>query len=111
MNKKAATQISTKLKTGDQVTVISGSCKGEQGKITRINKKLGRIFIEGVNIGKRHRKPTQEEPTGGIQDFARSMAISNVCLVDPKTSKPTRLGYKIEEGKKIRFAKKSGSAL
>ncbi|MDD9951033.1 MAG: 50S ribosomal protein L24, partial [Zetaproteobacteria bacterium] len=94
---------------GDQVAVTAGACKGEQGKITRINKKAGRVFIEGVNVGKRHKKPTQEDPNGGIQDFARSIAISNVSFVDPQSKKPTRLGYKMEDGKKVRFAKQSGT--
>jgi large subunit ribosomal protein L24 len=100
-----------KLKKGDEVIVISGRAKGSTGKINRVELKHDRVYIEGVNIYKRHVKPDMKHPDGGIQDKVMPLHICKVALVDPKTKKPTRVGYKVEGTQKVRIAKKSGSTL
>ena len=104
-------QIKFRLKKGDDVVVISGKDKGETGKIETIDKKKDRVFVTGVNVAKRHTKPNASSQTGGIVDKVMSIHISNVMLMDPKDKKPTRVAYKVEDGKKVRYAKRSGSIL
>lgn len=104
-------QFKTKLRKGDEVMILSGRSKGESGKIEDIDKKKGRVYIAGKNLGKRHQKPDMQNNEGGIIEVPMPLHISNVALVDPKTSKPTRLGYKIDGDKKVRFAKSSGSVV
>ncbi|PIQ77933.1 50S ribosomal protein L24 [Candidatus Peregrinibacteria bacterium CG11_big_fil_rev_8_21_14_0_20_41_10] len=100
-----------KIKTGDQVIVISGANKGKQGKVMRVIKTADRIVVEKVNVRKRHVRRGPNQP-GQIVEFEASIHVSNVSIIDPKTSKPTRIGYqKLENGKKIRIAKKSGQEL
>ena len=101
----------SKLRKGDEVIVIAGSCKGKTGKISKLDLKNNRVFVGGVNLKKRHTKPTQENPDGGILEKPASLHISNVALCDPDTSKATRIGMKIEAEKKVRFAKKSGKTI
>jgi len=97
-----------KLKTGDQVIILCGKDKGKKGKIMRVMKKTNKIVVEKVNIRVRHIKKTQSKP-GEIIRYEAPIDASNAMLIDPKTEKPTRIGYKIlENGKKIRIAKKSG---
>lgn len=103
--------VNTKLRKGDEVVVISGSCKGQSGKVEKINKSLNKVHIAGVNIKKRHTKATAAHQESGIVEKVMPLHASNVALVDPKTKKPTRIGYKVEEGKKVRFAKASGTIL
>jgi large subunit ribosomal protein L24 len=100
-----------KLKKGDDVIVLSGRSKGATGKIDRVDLKHDRVFVSNVNIYKRHIKPDMKNPDGGIQDKAMPLQICKVALVDPKTKKATRVGYKIEGGVKVRFAKGSGTTL
>lgn len=104
-------QVKCKLKKGDEVVAIAGRSKGQTGKIEIVDRKHGKIVVAGVNLGKKHVKPTAADQDGGIVEQEMPMPISNVALVDPKTKKPTRIGYKIEDGKKVRFAKKSGTIL
>ena len=99
----------SKLREGDEVIVLTGKSRGETGKIETIDKKHKRIYLSGKNLGKRHQKPDLNNQEGGIVDIPLPIHISNVALVDPKTKKATRLGYKIEGDKKTRFTKKSGS--
>ncbi len=101
----------TKLRKGDQVVVIAGRSKGQKGAIDRIDTKSGRVFVAGCNLVKKSQKPNELNPTGGLIEKPAAVHISNVALVDPKTKKPTRIGYKITDGKKARFAKKSGQSL
>lgn len=99
-----------RLKTDDEVIVISGANKGQTGRITAINKD-GRVVIEGVNIRKHHRSPRKYREPGLIEKEAPIHA-SNVALIDPETKKPTRVRFGTnDEGKKIRIAVKSGKAL
>jgi large subunit ribosomal protein L24 len=97
-----------KIKKNDEVIVISGKFKGVKGKVLKAMPEKSLVLVSGVNRVKKHIKPTQEKP-GHIEDVERPVHVSNVALLDPKTKKPTRVGYKIEGGKKIRIAKKSGS--
>ena len=101
----------TKLKKGDQVMVTVGRSKGQTGTVERLDHKNDKIVVSNVNIYKRHQKASQENPEGGIIEKPMPLHISNVAFLDPKTKKATRLGYKLESGKKVRFAKASGSVL
>ncbi|AQL55554.1 50S ribosomal protein L24 [Abyssicoccus albus] len=99
------------VKTGDKVVVISGKDKGKQGVVLKALPKKDRVVVEGVNMMKKHQKPTQMNPEGGILETEASIHVSNVMHVDPKTNEPTRIGKKIEDGKKVRIAKKSGQEI
>jgi large subunit ribosomal protein L24 len=103
-----------KVRVGDTVMVIAGSDKGMTGEILSINHKTNKVVVEGVNVRKKHRKPTQSNPEGSIVDIYAPIHVSNVALIDPKTKKATRVGIKVENGKKIRVSvgkKASGSKL
>ncbi|HWO94783.1 MAG TPA: 50S ribosomal protein L24 [Bacillus sp. (in: firmicutes)] len=99
------------VKKGDKVMVISGKDKGKQGVILEAYPKKDRVLVEGVNIVKKHSKPSQINPQGGIINKEAPIHVSNVMPLDPKTGEPTRVGYKVENGKKVRVAKKSGEIL
>ena len=99
------------VKKGDKVVVISGKDKGKQGTILSAYPKQNRVIVEGVNIVKKHSKPSQLNPQGGIISKEAAIHVSNVMPLDPKSGKPTRVGYKIENGKKVRVAKISGESL
>ena len=96
---------------GDKVVVIAGKYKGKTGTIQKVIPEKNRVVVEGVNIRKKHKKPTQQNPDGGIVEIYAPVDASNVMLVDPKTKKPTRIGHKEVKGKKVRVAKKSGTVL
>jgi len=110
-----------KLKKGDKVVVIAGADKGKQGTISGISRKQDRVILDGEGLSKikKHQKPTQANPDGGIVSLEKPIHVSNVMLLDPKTKKPTRIGYKEvtkkvkkqEVTKVVRFAKKSGEPL
>ncbi|MBK9272527.1 MAG: 50S ribosomal protein L24 [Saprospiraceae bacterium] len=99
-----------KIKKGDTVQVIAGSQKGKKGTITAIIKETNRAVVEGINIRKKHLKPTNNNP-GGIVDIEAPLHISNLALLDPKSGSPTRVGYKIEKGLKVRYSKKSNEII
>ncbi|WP_409296465.1 50S ribosomal protein L24 [Peribacillus sp. SCS-26] len=99
------------VKKGDKVVVISGKDKGKQGVILEAYPKKDRVLVEGVNIVKKHSKPSQANPQGGINNQEAAIHVSNVMLLDPKTGTPTRVGTKDVDGKKVRVAKKSGETL
>ncbi len=99
------------VKKGDKVLVIAGKDKGKQGVILEAYPKNSRVLVEGVNIVKKHAKPSQDNPQGGILNQEAPIHSSNVMPIDPKSGEPTRVGYKVENGKKVRIAKKSGEAL
>ena len=101
-----------KIKTGDLVVVISGGEKGKKGKVIKTFPSENRVIVEGVNIVKKHVKPNQNNTKGSIVDKPNKIHVSNVALVDPKTNKPTRVGYKVgKDNKKIRVSKKSGTEI
>jgi len=99
------------LVKGDTVIVIAGRDKGKTGVIQKVIPEQNRVVVENVNLRKKHRKPTQGNPEGGIVEIYAPIDASNVMLVDPKTKKPTRIGHKVVKGKKVRVAKKSGTVL
>ena len=96
-----------KIKQGDTVRVISGSYNGKEGRVLKVLNSRGRLIVEGINMLKRHMRPNQENPQGGIIEKEGSINISNVQLIN--SGKSTRVGYKIlDNGKKVRFSKKTG---
>lgn len=100
-----------KLKKGDKVIVTTGKDKGKTGEITTVFPKENKVIVGGINMVKRHTKPSQES-AGGIISKEMPIHVSNVALVDPKTGKATRIGYKVEkDGHKVRVAKKSGEVV
>lgn len=104
-----------KIKTGDTVIVISGDDKGKTGLVQRVYPKLNKVVVEGVNVHKKHKKPTQNVPEGSVVDIYVPIDASNVALVDPKTKKATRVHMGADKkdkktGKKVRLAK-SGESL
>ena len=99
------------VKKGDKVQVISGKDKGKQGVILESFPKKDRVLVEGVNIVKKHSKPSQVNPQGGIISQEAPIHVSNVMPLDPKSGTPTRVGYKEVDDKKVRVAKKSGEVL
>ena len=99
------------VKKGDTVIVISGDYKGKQGTVLSVLSKSNRVVVEGVNIATKHARPSQANPDGGIIKKEAPIHVSNVMLVDPKTNEPTKVGYRVEDGKKVRFAKKSGATI
>ncbi len=100
-----------KIKTGDEVTILTGKDKGKKGKVLKILKDKDRVIVEQVNMIKKHVKPSTENPQGGIEEKEAPIHISNVALIDPKSKKATRVGYEVKDGKKVRVAKKSGEVI
>ena len=99
-----------KLKKGDKVKVIAGKDKGKEGDIVQILRSEGKALVSGVNTVNKHQKTTPTEK-GGIVAKEMPIHISNIAILDPKTKKPARIGYKIVNKKKVRFAKGSGEVL
>ena len=99
------------LKKGDKVIVIAGRDKGKTGVIQKVIPEQNRVVVEGINVSKKHQKPTQANPEGSIVEVYAPIDASNVMIEDPKTKKPSRIGHKEVKGKKVRFAKKSGTVL
>jgi large subunit ribosomal protein L24 len=100
-----------KIKKGDKVVVISGRDKGKSGEVLSVLRSDERVLVQGVNMMKRHTKARPGEP-GGIVQKEAAIHISNVAHIDPKSQKPTRVGYRIlEDGRKVRYAKRSGEVL
>lgn len=101
-----------RLRVNDIVEVISGNHKGSQGKLLRFNKTKERAYVEKIAMVKRHTKPSQTNPAGGIVEKESSIHVSNLMVVDPSTKKPGRIGIKTgKDGSKVRVFKKSGNEL
>ncbi|MEL6389488.1 MAG: 50S ribosomal protein L24 [Bacteroidota bacterium] len=98
------------VRKGDRVVVISGADKGVEGEILQVFPKKQRVVVDGVNVKKKHMKPTQDN-AGGITEINAPIHISNVLHIDPKSGEPTRIGRRIENGKLVRYAKKSGETI
>lgn len=98
------------IKKGDKVIVLSGDDKGKEGLVQRVYPKLNKVVVEGVNVHKKHKKPTQATPEGSVLDIYVPIDASKVALIDPKTKKATRVYSKVVNGKKVRVAK-SGESL
>ncbi len=107
--------MAAKIKKGDFVQMISGSLKngkGKKGEVLRVFSDEGRVLVAGLNMVKRHVRPSQADPDGGVKTFEAPIAISNVAHLDPKDGKPTRVGFKtLKDGKKIRISKRSGEEI
>lgn len=100
-----------KIRKGDEVIVISGKDKGKIGKVIKALPDEGKVIVEGVAVAKRHTKPSQRDPQGGIIDKPMPIHVSNVMIYDEKNKKGSRIGAKFEDGKKIRVMKTSGQEL
>tara|TARA_R110000868_G_scaffold31510_16_gene115514 strand:- start:2970 stop:3287 length:318 start_codon:yes stop_codon:yes gene_type:complete len=103
--------MAAKLKKGDRVVVLTGKDKGRNGEIIRVMPKEGRAMVSGINMVKRHQRQSADAE-GGIVNKEAAIQLSNLALEDPKDGKPTRVGFKVnDEGKKVRFAKRSGEMI
>jgi len=103
-----------RIKTDDQVIVISGKDRGKKGKVLRVDPKKEKVFVEGLNIVKRHQRPQQTasgQTAGGVIEREGPIHVSNVMVIDPKDGKPTRIGTEVVDGKRLRVAKRSGQRL
>ncbi len=100
-----------KIKTNDNIIVLAGKEKGKTGKVIRIFKSENKVIVEGLNMVKKHRRPRKEGAKGQIVDIAMPLHISNIAIVDGKSGKASRVGYREENGKKVRFIKKSGATI
>ena len=109
--------MASRIKTDDEVIVIGGKDRGKRGKVLRVDPKKNRVYVEGLNMIKRHQRPQQvagaqrAEQVGGVIEREGPIHVSNVMLLDPKDGKPTRLGIEIAEGKRYRIARRSGTRL
>jgi len=101
--------IKLKIKTGDTVRVIAGDNKGQEGKIVKVLLDTNKAIVEGVNMVSKHTKPSAQNPQGGISKFEAPIHTSNLMLVED--GETTRVGYRIEDGKKIRFSKKTDKVI
>jgi len=100
-----------KIRKGDRVVVLTGKDKGRTGEVLRVIPKESRVVVQGVNVVKRHQRPTQFS-AGGIEEKEAPVHVSNVAHIDPASSKPTRVGIRInDDGRKLRVAKRSGEAI
>lgn len=100
-----------KIRKGDRVQVLTGKHRGKEGEVISVDPKAGKVVVEGVNVAKRHQKPTRAMQQGGIIDKAMPIDASNVALVD-SDGRPTRVGYRIDDsGEKHRVARRSGGEL
>ncbi|WP_099222919.1 MULTISPECIES: 50S ribosomal protein L24 [Listeria] len=99
------------VKKGDKVKVITGKDKGKEGKVLAAFPKKDRVIVEGINMVKKHTKPSNINPQGGILNVEAPIHVSNVMLIDPKSGEPTRVGYEVKGDKKVRVAKKSGQVI
>ena len=102
--------MSKKIKKGDNVIVITGKDKGKTGEVFIIDRKNLKVKVRGINIVKKHRKPSQDQP-GGIEQIETFINISNIALIDPSDNKPSRVRFKFQDKKKIRVASRSGKEI
>jgi large subunit ribosomal protein L24 len=102
--------MAAKIKKGDNVVVLTGKDKGRTGQVTRVLVSENRVVVQGINMVQRHTRPSQMDPQGGIKNKEASIHVSNVAIADAN-GKATRVGFKIEDGKKTRFAKTTGDVI
>jgi large subunit ribosomal protein L24 len=104
--------MAARIRKGDRVVVITGSDRGKQGEVLSVLPKANRAVVQGVNVAKHHTKPKGMGQQGGIVEKEASIHLSNIALIDPKTDKPTRVGFKVlENGSKVRVARASGQVI
>ena len=102
--------MAAKIKKGDRVVLLAGKDKGRTGNVIRVLPKDDRVFVQGLNLVKRHTRPTQADPQGGIKSKEASLHLSNVAIADGN-GKPTRVGFRIDGDKKVRVAKTTGEVI
>jgi large subunit ribosomal protein L24 len=102
--------MAAKIKTGDQVVVLTGRDRGREGKIKKVFPKESKVIVAGINMVQRHTRPTRDDPQGGIKHKEAPIHVSNVSLIDSK-GKPTRVGFKVEGDKKVRVARTTGEVI
>ena len=109
--------MASRIKSGDEVIVTGGKDRGKTGKVLRVEPSRNRLYVEGLNLIKRHQRPQQvagaqrSEQVGGVIEKEGPIHISNVMLADPKDGKPTRVGIEVQEGRRYRIARRSGTRL
>ena len=103
--------IKLKIKSGDTVKVIAGDHKDSEGKVLKVDREKNKAIVEGVNQVSKHEKPSAKNPQGGIVKKEAFIHISNLSLIDPKTSEATRVGFEERDGKKVRVSKKSNEVI
>lgn len=102
--------MAARIKKGDKVIVLAGRDKGLEGEVLKVDPKADRVTVQGVNMIKRHTKPSQTS-AGGIITREAPIHVSNIAIADPKDGKPTRVGFEVRDGKKVRIAKRSGEVI
>ncbi len=102
--------MAAKIKKGDHVVLLTGKDKGRSGAVLRVFPKESRVLVEGLNIAQRHTKASQADPQGGIKNKEAPVHVSNVAIVD-SNGKPTRVGFRVDGDKKVRFAKTTGEVI
>ena len=102
--------MAAKIKKGDRVVVLTGKDKGREGSVTKVLPKESRVVVAGLNMVQRHTRPSQGDPQGGIKSKEATLHVSNVAVVDSK-GKPTRVGFRMDGDKKVRFAKTTGEVI
>ena len=102
--------MAAKIKKGDRVVLLTGKDKGKQGQVLKVMPKESRVLVEGLNMVQRHTRPTQADPQGGIKNKEAAVHVSNVAIVDSKGA-PSRVGFRMEGDKKVRFAKTTGEVI
>ena len=104
--------MAARIRKGDTVVVLSGSDRGKRGEVLQVRPKDERAVVKGVNIAKKHTKPQGMGQPGGIVEQEATIHLSNLALLDPKTDKPTRVGFRLlDDGRKVRFARGSGTVI
>ena len=104
--------MAARIRKGDTVLVITGAEKGKRGEVLRVLPKLDRAVVQGVNVAKRHTKPTSMGRPGGIVEQEATIHLSNLMLIDGKTDKPTKVGFRVlDDGRKVRVAKATGNVI
>lgn len=101
----------THIKKGDMVKVLAGEDRGREGRVLAVDRVRGTAIVEGLNINKKHSKPTTANPQGGIVEKEGPIHISNLMLIDPKSGEPTRVGRKLVDGKLARYSKRTGEVI
>ena len=102
--------MSAKIKKGDRVIVLTGKDKGREGSVTKVFPKESKLLVGGINMVQRHTRPTRDDPQGGIKHKEAPIHVSNVSIVD-SNGKATRVGFKVEDGKKVRVARTTGEVI
>jgi large subunit ribosomal protein L24 len=100
-----------KIKKGDRVRVLTGKDRGKDGNVTRVLPSAGKVIVDGVNVAKKHQKATRATMQGGIIDKDMPVPVANVAILCPSCNKATRVGYKIDDGTKVRVCKKCGGEM